>query len=242
MAAFRTRAEAAVIVGFSNSISRFADYYRRHGLVATIRRARLAGRRALFRNRMMVFYCDLDVPRPRSASIPEPLVVEQVNAPAELSAEHLEEMTRFWNSKLANRNIRGRFDKGASLWLVRSENQLVGYGWALQGRTIESYYFPLTPVDVHLFDFHVFPRYRGRGVNPYLIGCILDGFTTNCGGRAFIDAAEWNDAQLASLRKTAFRCLGSVRSFTILGHTFVSWSEYVAAAQEYREQSRRIRI
>jgi len=221
-------------VGVSNSISRFADYYRRHGLMATIRRAGLAGRRALFRNRMMVFYCDLDIPRPRSVSISETLTVERVETLAELSAEHLEEMTRFWNSKLANRNIRERFDKGASLWLVKSQDRLVGYGWVLQGCTIEPYYFPLAQNDVHLFDFHVFSDYRGLGMNPYLVHCILDGLAMNSGGRAFIEAAEWNDAQLSSLRKTPFRRLGSVRSFTILGHTFVSWSEYAAAAKEHR--------
>ena len=33
---------------------------RRHGLAATIRRARLAAERALFAGRMVVFYCDLD--------------------------------------------------------------------------------------------------------------------------------------------------------------------------------------
>jgi GNAT superfamily N-acetyltransferase len=149
--------------------------------------------------------------------------VERLAALTELSAEDSQEITRFWNPKLANRNIRERFEKGASLWLVKSEDRLAGYGWALQGRTIEPHYFPLAQDDIHLFDFHVFPHYRGRGMNPYLIGHILDDLATNCAGRAFIEAAEWNDAQLSSLRKTPFRCLGSVRSFTVLGHTFVSW-------------------
>jgi len=207
----------------SNSVSRLADYYRRHGLGTTIRRAGLAGRRALFAGRMVVFYCNLDEQRLRPVSLPNTLAVQRVNTLAELSAEHLREMTSFWSPKLASRNIRERFEKGASLWLVELEGRLAGYGWTLRGSTIEPYYFPLAQNDVHLFDFHVFPNYRGRGMNPHLIGRVLDVFATNGGGRAFIEAAEWNDAQLSSLRKTPFRCLGSVRSFKIFDHTLVSW-------------------
>ncbi len=33
--------------------------------------------------------------------------------------------------------------KGALLWLIKSEDGLAGYGWTLQGRTIEPHYFPL---------------------------------------------------------------------------------------------------
>jgi hypothetical protein len=172
---------------------------------------------------MTVFYCDLDERILRVASTPKAFAVERVSALTELSKEHLEEMTSFWNRKLANRNIRKRFEKGASLWMVKCDDRLAGYGWTLQGGTIEPYFFPLMQNDVHFFDFHVFPRYRGRGVNPYLVGQILDCFATNCRGRAFIEAAEWNNAQLSSLQKTSFRCLGSVRSFTILGHKWVSW-------------------
>jgi GNAT superfamily N-acetyltransferase len=113
------------------------------------------------------------------------------------------------------------------------DGRLAGFGWTLQGGAIESYYFPLAQDDVHLFDFHVFPEYRGRGVNPYLIGRILELLATNCTGRAFIEAAEWNHAQLSSLRKTPFRCLGSAKSFTFLGHTFVSWYGSDGVSERY---------
>jgi ribosomal protein S18 acetylase RimI-like enzyme len=209
----------------SNSISRLTAYFKRHGLAATVHRAQLAAGRALFADHMVVFYYDLNQRRSPQVNIPIALRVARLTALVELSAEHLQAMTSFWNPKLADRNIRERFEKGASLWLVECEEQLAGYGWTLQGRTIEPYYFPLAQDDIHLFDFHVFPHYRGRGINPYLICSILDSLSQNCGGRAFIEAAEWNDPQLSSLRKTPFRRLGSARSFTVLSHTFVSWTK-----------------
>jgi GNAT superfamily N-acetyltransferase len=206
-----------------NSISRLSEYFRRHGFAATLRRARLAGKRAIFARRMVVFCCDLNERELVRVNAPKSLRVERLSVLSELSAEHLREMSSFWNTRLVNQNIRERFEKGALLWLVECEGRLAGYGWTLQGGAIEPYYFPLTKNDVHLFDFHVFPPYRGRGINPYLIGQILDGLATNWAARAFIEAAEWNDAQLSSLRKTRFSCLGLARSFTIFGHTFVSW-------------------
>jgi hypothetical protein len=218
-------------MNISSAISRTKEYYRLHGMVAMLKRAGIQGKRALFNSRMVVFYCQLDERRLSPAIASRTMTVTRVRTLAELSATHFKIMTSFWNPKLANRNIRERFEKGAMLWLIECEQQLAGYGWTLQGSTIEPYYFPLTQNDVHLFDFHVFPAYRGLGVNPYLVGQILDRLATCCSGRAFIEAAEWNVAQLSSLRKTPFRRLGSVRSLTLRGRTFVSWMKSGVVAQ-----------
>jgi GNAT superfamily N-acetyltransferase len=212
-------------MGISTSISRLGAYYTRHGLWATIRRAGLAVRRALFSSRMVLFYCDLSGQTSLPADLPSFLKVERKRSSAELSSEDLEEMTSFWNPKLAHRNIKERFGKGASLWLIKSEGRLAGYGWTLRGRTIEPHYFPLGQDDIHLFDFHVCPQYRGRGMNPFLVTHILRNLATEGAGRALIEAAEWNQAQLSSLSKTLFRRLGLARKLTICGHALVWWAE-----------------
>ncbi len=144
-------------------------------------------------------------------------------------------MTSFWNPKWAFRNIKERFGQGASLWLIKSEDRLAGSGWTLRGRTIAPHYFPLGPEDVHFFDFHVFPQYRGRGMNPFLVNHMLRSLAADGGGRAFIEAAEWNGAQLASLKKTPFRHLGWARKFTIVRHTIVWWAENGAVEQLRKE-------
>jgi hypothetical protein len=219
----------------SNSISRLTAYYKRHGLSATIRRGQLAGKRAIFASRMVVLYCDLNERKLPQVNIPATLRVERVRALAELSAEHLQAITSFWNPKLANRNIQERFEKGASLWLVESQKQLAGYGWTLQGETIAPYYFPLGPDDVQLFDFYVFPKFRGRAIHWLLTGHILHSLAVEGRSRAFADTGEWNQAQLASFTMTPFRPLGSVRSFTILGYTFVSWTKNNTDVKIYKD-------
>jgi ribosomal protein S18 acetylase RimI-like enzyme len=109
----------------------------------------------------------------------------------------------------------------------------------MQGNTIEPHYFPLTPDDVHLFDFHVFPQYRGQGMNPLLVKHILRSLTDECVGRAFIEAAEWNEAQLSSLRKTEFRYMGWARKIAIFHRTIVCWSRKKTVLQIHTGSERR---
>jgi ribosomal protein S18 acetylase RimI-like enzyme len=226
-------------MGIANSISRLTAYYKRRGFGATIRRAGLTVRRALFSNRMVVFYCDLAKQTTAPVNIPSSLRVERLRNYAELNPQDLKEMTSFWNPKEAHRNIRERFDRGASLWLIKSADKLAGYGWTLQGGTIEPHFFPLAQGDVHLFDFHVFPQYRGQGINPFLVNHILRGMTGECGGRAFIEAAEWNEAQLSSLRKTPFRRMGRARKSTIFHRTIVCWPRTGNARHLQKDTERR---
>jgi ribosomal protein S18 acetylase RimI-like enzyme len=210
-------------MNISNSLSRLRDYQVRNGLWATIRRAELAGRRALFSGKSVLFYCDLADLSASPANLPGFFGVERKTSAAELSPDDLHAMTSFWSPKLARRNLKARFALGASLWLIKSNNKLAGYGWTLQGRTVEPHFFPLGKNDLHLFDFHVFPQYRGQGMNPLLVTHILKNLAREVSGRAFIEAAEWNKAQLSSLTKTPFRHLGHASKRAFFGRNIVFW-------------------
>lgn len=212
-------------MAISNSISRFTAYYTRHGFLATIRRAGVALKRGVFSSRMVVFYCDLGKQTAGPVKIPSSLIAQRLRSYAELSKQDLQEMTSFWNPKQAHRNIRERFEKGASLWLIKSEDRLAGYSWTLRGRTIAPYYFLLGEDDVQLFDFYVFPKFRGRAILWFLVAHILHNLRDEGAGRVFGDVAEWNHASLSFYKMTPFRRLGLARSFTVLGHTFTRWAE-----------------
>jgi Acetyltransferase (GNAT) family len=212
-------------MGVSDSISRVTTYYLRHGFRATVSRMGLAVNRALSSSRMLVFYCDLPSLPVRPVNIPSSIRVERVTGEAELQPQDFDEITSFWNPKQARRNVKERFANGASLWVIKSEDKVAGYGWTLQSRTIAEYYFPMGPKDVQLFDFYVFPKFRGRALHWLLTAYILQALAVEGAARAFADTGEWNQPQISSFRMTPFRCLGLVRSFTIFGHTFVSWAE-----------------
>ena len=213
-----------------NSISRLSEYLKRHGLAATLRRAWLEGKRTIFAGRMAVFYCDLDDRKLRQVNIPTGMRLKRITALSELAPEQLQAITSFWNPKLASQNIRERFEKGASLWLVESEDQLAGYGWTIRGTPIAPYYFPLAPDDVQFFDFYVFPKFRGRALHWLLTGHILHALAVEGSSRAFADTGEWNQAQLASFKMTPFQFLGMVRTYKILGHVITRWDAEEPAA------------
>jgi hypothetical protein len=212
-------------MALSASISRLAGYYKRHGFAATLRRFILAARRTLFSSRMALFYCDLSTLNAPTAELPSRLKVERHRSQTDIRPEDLQEITSFWNPDLARRNIHYRFDLGASLWLIRMEDKLAGYGWTLRGRTVEPHYFPLGEEDVQFLDFHVFPKCRGRALDWFLMTHILHLLAADGKGRAFGEAAEWNKASLASFGMTPFRRLGFARKFTIFGRTMVFWEK-----------------
>jgi GNAT superfamily N-acetyltransferase len=210
-------------MSIANSISRLSAYYTRHGFGATIRRAGLAAKRALFSGRMVVFYCDLAKQPTTPLNIPSSLKVERLRSYADLNPQDLQEIINVWNPKLAHRNIRERFERGAALWLIKSEDRLAGYSWTIRGRTIAPYYFLLGEDDVQLFDFYLFHKFRGRAILWFLVAHILRCLRDEGAVRVFGDVAEWNQASLSFYRTTPFRRLGLAKSFTILGRTFTHW-------------------
>ncbi len=211
---------------FVEPISRLAAYGKRHGFRATLQRASLFVRRLFSSNRMVLFYCDFSVsgaPSPVT-SLPDHLRVERKQSRDEMAAADWEQIVNFWNPELSQRDITERFHAGASLWLIRSDENLAGYGWTLTGRTMAPHYHPLGANDVHMFDFLVFPEYRGRKINPSLVDHILNQLAAEGRTRAYIEVREWNHPQLASLGKTRFRLLGIARKMSLFGRTFVEWA------------------
>jgi GNAT superfamily N-acetyltransferase len=219
-------------MAISASISRLTAYYKRHGVGASLRRLGLAVKRMLFSSRMVLFYCDLSKLSAPAPEMPSRLKVERHRSQSDLSPQDLREITSFWNPDLARRNICERFGLGASLWLIRFEEKLAGYGWTLLGRTVEPHYFPLGENDVQFLDFYVFPKYRGRALDWFLMTHILHRLAEEGKARAFGEAAEWNIASLSSFGMTAFRRMGLAKKFAIFGRIMVCWEEDQTVAQE----------
>jgi hypothetical protein len=213
-------------------IERFLHYLKRHGFGATMRRIGLSFRRARTGNRLVLYLCDLGSLSPGTADNLNGGQVERKTTPAQISPHEMAEIGSHWNSKLAKRRMAERFEQGASLWLFKIEGKIAGYGWTLDGGTIEPHYFPLSSNDVHLFDFFVFPEFRGQRINPSLVNYILNQFIMEKKVRAFIEAAEWNSPQLSSLGRTPFKPIAVAWKRCFFGRTFVVWSKNHAIRQQ----------
>lgn len=206
-------------------IERLFTYYKQHGFRATAKRILLSFRRALSGNQMVLFYCDLSSFRPANLHVPAHASVERKYSEVELDPQDLLRIVNVSNPKLMRRRLSERLAKGASLWLLKFEGNLVCYGWTLTGCTMEPHFYPLGDSDVHLFDFFVHPEYRGQRVNPLLVNHMLTTLASERKIRAFIEAAEWNTPQLHSLSRTPFQKLGYARKFCLCGRTLVIWKK-----------------
>ncbi len=234
-----TGVNAASPIAIFEPVSRLFAFFKRHGFRATLQRLWVFIQR-MFSNRMVLFY--LDFPKGEAwpgTRLPQPLTVERKTSRTEMRTEDWEKIVNFWNPRMTQINITGRFQHGASLWLIRWSGQLAGYGWTMTGHTIEPHYHPLGANDVHMFDYLVFPEFRGRNVNPSLVDHILDQMTQEGRTRAYIEVREWNTPQLRSLGKTKFQLLGVARKTCFLGRTFVEWvpDERFRFVRETKNQS-----
>ena len=189
-------------------------------MLATLRRGWLALRRAASPDKMVLFACALPV---QNAPLLTGTLDRKKNQEA-LSAEDLARLLSHWNPDAMRGLIAERFAANAELWLLRDAGTFAAYGWTLKEKTMEPHYFPLQPGDVHLFDFFVFPEFRGRSLNPALVGQILAALSREGLKRALIEAAPWNHAQLASLKKTPFQRLGVARK-SFFKQSTVVWSD-----------------
>jgi ribosomal protein S18 acetylase RimI-like enzyme len=211
-------------VAIVEPFSRVSVFFKRHGFRATLRRSVVSLRRLLSSNRMVVFCYDFPKSCSKTTNSSDDLKFERKRNQSEIAPGDLQKMLDFWNPVLCRIDFCERFRQGASLWLVWSGENLAGYGWTITGQTLGPYYHPFSGNDVHLFDFLVFPEFRGRNVNPSLVDHILQQMSEEGRTRAYIEVREWNRPQLCSLRKTKFQLLGVARKASFFGRTFVEWS------------------
>ena len=206
-------------------VARALHYFRSHGATATVGRFFVSLKRSLFGKRFMLFYCVLDG-RNSPGPIPTgPATIVRLNGPETLSEPDCQRILTVWNPEFRRKQIDERFAKGASLWLYKIAGQVAAYGWSIRGITVEPHFFPLRCDDFHLFDFFVYPEHRGKRINVALVNHIVTELSCVGSGHALIEAAEWNEAQLASISRMPFRALGCARKLNILGMQIVIWSK-----------------
>lgn len=206
-------------------IFRLRCYFRENGLVRTIGRSFELLWQSTFRKRRFLYYVDLPKLPDEQFKLREDLTVECKKGEDEISEEELNTLIFYRRERIIKRQLKDRFSKGASLWLIKLNAQVVGIVWSVREATIEPYYFPLTSSDVHLFDNEVFHDYCGRGINSQLINYVLFALKKQGMVRAYIETAVRNVREIRSLAKTYFRNYGSAIGLHIFGHNISFWSK-----------------
>jgi len=222
--------------------SRLASFCRRHGIIGAVEEARVRAHRALFQNWKILFYCDLQGQAVcgKPPELPSGAAIERKSRSSEMSEKDWQAIFKIWDPRLSRRAFAQRFARGATMWLVRTGEEIAGYGWTLRGGTIQPDYYQLGEKDVHLFDFMVLPEFRRQGINCMLVNHIAQALAAEGRARAYIETYEWNHSMLKSLERTNFRACGKAHKRFLQGHTVVTWSDpptWVGTGAPFRERS-----
>jgi GNAT superfamily N-acetyltransferase len=211
------------VMQLSDRYIRAKKYFRKHGLIRSVSRVFTLAMHQMFFKRQIVFWLDLcswtTDPRSCDESYSVAEICERVELPetfhARLEQEHAEE--------LIDKNLRRRFEAGATLWCLTQSDVFLGYTWTIPCKTMRPYFFPLTARDVHIFDNYVFPAYRGNRLNSLLMGHVLEALKTAGFQRAYIETGEWNKAELRSLNRIGFIRLGCGKKSARQRKSVVTW-------------------
>jgi GNAT superfamily N-acetyltransferase len=212
-------------MSFTNVFPRLILYFKKHGIKATISRFGLSFSRLFSKNKSVIFYIDLPLFNPSSTILPEHADISRVNRFSSIEKTDIEKIAAITVPETSKKNMMERFDAGACLWLLKLNGMLAAYGWTLLGKTFEPYFFPLGSNDVHLFDFYVFPEFRGKRYNHVLLSHLMAELCLEKRSKAFIDTYEWNASQLHSLARTPFINLGVARKINLFNSLIVLWNK-----------------
>ena len=202
---------------------RTAKYVRRHGLKPTVQRTWREARNQLRYNRDVLFCRDLLQGGFDGHPIPAGCRVERYDKKTGVSKRLLKRIGEEYSEELLQEYVQNRLDKGASLWCLGDEKDDMTYTWALTGRTMKPYYFPLVDEDLHLFDGFTFPPFRGRGLNAVLLDHVLKHYRDEGSLRAYLETHEWNTSVMKLVPKNGFVRIGLARKKLRRGRCKVTW-------------------
>jgi hypothetical protein len=129
------------------------------------------------------------------------------------------------NRELGEYKFSTRFDKGASVWFLKSGGEILGFIWSIRKKPVLPYFFPLSNNDVHLFDNEIFIDYRGKGLNGILVSHVLNGLREGGFHSAYIETAIWNTQEQKSLSKIKFEKIGLARKIVLWNKVYVIWEQ-----------------
>ncbi len=203
-------------------LARIKSYQTQHGCWRTILRPLTKLWDVLFNREFILYYSDLCDLRHAPEGGPS-LRVDRYSEKEALEQDGYAELIKNHPRQIVDMQLRERFKKSASLWLLKENGQVVGFVWTITGQTVRKHFFPLTSKDVHFFANEIFEQYRSRGLNTTLIETVLWRCKEAGMVRAHIETPKRNRAERRSLAKTHFQDYGMAEKICFLWWKLTLW-------------------
>jgi hypothetical protein len=185
------------------------------------------GLRKLWRkinNKEVMFVFDLDSMPLESTSRCLPNVfVKSYETPESIPKDDKDQLIRLKSEDILDSFLHHFFEKGATLWIAKIDQKIVGLCWTLIGGVDGFYSMPMTSRDAIYLSAEVFPEFRGQSIATAIRLLVYSQLRQQGVPRVFTKSHVANVSSLRSIAKTANQQIGTVRTLKIFGRHITIW-------------------
>ena len=149
--------------------------------------------------------------------------VQSYEVPESIPKADKDQLIRLKSEEILDSHLHHFFKKGATLWIAKIDQQIVGLCWTLIGGFDGFYSMPMTSRDAIYLAAEVFPEFRGQAIASALRLLIYSQLRQHGVARVFVKLHVANVSSLRSVAKTNNQRIGIVRTFRIFGKYITIW-------------------
>lgn len=156
---------------------------------------------------------------------PSDLELVRYSDEREASAALLSSLCKYKSRRGASIFLSRWFSRGATLWVSKVADDLVGLQWSLEGGINGFYSLPIQAREVIIVAVEVFPPFKGKGLYPRMLSQLFLQLKGSGHRRAYIKVANSNRPMQRSMSKTVCRRIGRVYTFKVLSRWLTIWDK-----------------
>jgi len=211
-------------MGIPKLYKKFLFYYKKHGLKKLILFSLIKFWRRID-NKEIMFLFDLDSMNIKTDECFPPISVEAYESLRKVPEEDMKQLIQLKSEEILKTFLESFFKRGATLWLAKLEDKIVGLEWTLVGGFDGFYSMPMTLKDAIVLALEVFPEFRGKGIAATMRWLIYERLK-KCGvSRIFAKVHISNIPELRSLAKTGNIKIGTVRTLNLFSKHITIWDK-----------------
>lgn len=171
-----------------------------------------------------MFVFDLDSMPLKSSleSLPD-VSVQGYEVPESIPKKDKDQLIRLKSKEILDFHLHHFFEKGATIWIAKIDQQIVGLCWTLIGGFDKFYSMPITSRDAIYLSAEVFPEFRGQAIASAIRLLVYSQLRQYGVSRVFAKVHVANVSSLKSIAKTANQQIGTVRTLKLLSRHITIW-------------------
>lgn len=201
------------------------EFYKKRGFLKTVYRILEHPYQTVLKSRRILIYAEMSEIDDSVLNLPLSITIDAKKTYSEAVQIDMQKMVMYWEKEREIEKTQERFRKGAVLWVLRLNGNIVSFVWSIKGKVVTPWYLPLTPHDAFIFDAITFEEYRGQGLYPLLMNYILARLRLEGVSRAVAELYAWNKSSINGLKKTCYRKFGEARKLRCFGKNITIWSQ-----------------